>query len=250
MQHMLRGDNVALIACRLLSTGSWQHVLATQNISERSLVSNKSREASYHIPLYLKPISNDETGLFADGETRENLTPAFRKWLDQKYGTVFTPEQIFGYIYAVLHSRTYRTRYNDLLKLDFPRIPFVDDADMFVATAALGWDLVQVHLMRDIPDNIAVPLVGAGDGMVRKMEYHAAQQRLAINDSQYFDNIPPDIWSFRIGGYDVLDKYLKERKKAGRPLTLDEIQHVPKIVNILAATIQKMDGIEQNFCCP
>lgn len=247
MRHMLDGDNIAIMTCRLLSTNEWQHIFATNQISESAFVSINSREFGYHIPLYLKPKDAD---LLAETEARENFKPSFRKWIDNKYGTAFTPEQIMGYIYAVLHSPTYRTRYVELLKLDYPRIPFVDDRVKFEAISALGWDLIQTHLMKTTPSEIAVSLKGKGDSKVTKVEYHDQSKRLSINEQQYFDNVPPDAWTFKIGGYDVLDKYLKERKKAARPLTLDEITHIPKVVNILSWTHKQMQKIDEIFSCP
>ena len=243
-RHMLGGDNYGLLFPRLKYGGSsFCEVLVTTLLADIHLVGGQSSLA----PLYIKPALIDETGLFDEAERKENFHPAFRSWLDQKYGKAFSPEQILGYIYAVLHSVTYRTRYNDLLKLDFPRIPFVDDVVAFESTAALGWDLIELHLMRVIPNDISVPLVGPGDGVVRSVEYKEQTGRIVINSNQYFENVPNDVWAFKIGGYYVLDIYLKERKKAVRPLTLDEIQHVPKIVNLLARTILQMEKIEKNF---
>jgi predicted helicase len=244
MQHMLSAKNIALVTCRLLSSDGWQHIFVTNTPAESSFVSDKSREFGRQIPIY------EYSKIAGTVEKRENFLPEFRRYIDEKYNNVYPAEEVVGYIYAVLHSRSYRERYSELLKLDFPRIPFVDDVATFECLADLGWELIQVHLMEHVPNDITVPLKGTGDGTDAKLAYHQQTKRVQINDTQYFENITPDVWDFRIGGYDVLDKYLKGRKKAARPLTLDEIQHVPKIVNVLAWTIKQMDKIEQNFCCP
>ena len=144
----------------------------------------------------------------------------FRAFIDLKYGHHYEPEEILGYIYAVLHSPAYRQKYAEFLKIDFPRIPFVDDRPTFEKLAALGWRLVQAHLLRDIPAQPRVEIT-RGPGAVDQPAYNAPEQRLYINPQQYFAPVPPDVWNFHIGGYQVLDKYLKSRK--GRELSLDEI---------------------------
>lgn len=240
MRHMLDGDNIGLQFSRLVPLEEFSECFVSSSLSDIHLVGGQT----YVAPVYEYLETKNEP------EQRENFKPSFRKWIDSKYATSFTPEQIMGYIYAVLHSRVYRARYIELLKLDYPRIPFVDDRAEFEAISALGWDLIQTHLMKTVPSGIQIPLKGKGDGIVTKVEYHPQSKRLSINEQQYFDNVPPDAWAFKIGGYDVLDKYLKERKKAARPLTLDEITHIPKVVNILVWTSQQMQKIDEIFSCP
>ncbi|MFM7855110.1 MAG: type ISP restriction/modification enzyme, partial [Flammeovirgaceae bacterium] len=145
-----------------------------------------------------------------------------------------------GYIYGVLHSPTFRMRYQELLKIDFPRIPFVEDSIQFEQIAALGLELVQVHLMKTDPAGVKPTLQGAGDNQVKDVKYDATTQQLHINETQYFIDIPSVAWDFTIGGYQVLDKYLKERKKVQRPLGLTELKHIPKVVRILVWTHQQM----------
>ena len=119
--------------------------------------------------------------------------------------------EILGYIYAVLHSPTYRRNFADFLKIDFPRIPFVDDRQIFEELSRLGWQLVQAHLLKEIPAEPKVE-VTKGSDLVEKPTYNAQEQRLHINPQQYFSPVPEDVWHFHIGGYQVLDKYLKSRK--------------------------------------
>lgn len=207
----------------------------------------------YMAHLYVQPAnekSQKHGDMFAKKEREENFTPAFRKWLDKKYDKKYTPEQVLGYIYAVLHSPAFRTRYQELLKLDFPRIPFVDNGKEFEALSALGWELVQTHLLKTVPDGVAVELKGKGDSKVTEIEYVEATQQLHINKTQYFTNVPPVAWHFTIGGYQVLEKYLKERKSDDRALGLTELRHIPKVVRILAWTDLKMQEIDTIFLCP
>ena len=142
----------------------------------------------------------------------------------------------------MLHSPTYRQKYAEFLKIDFPRIPFVDDRQTFEKLAALGWRLVQAHLLQDIPARPPVEIT-RGTGLVEKPTYNALEQRLSINPQQYFAPVPADVWNFHIGGYQVLDKYLKSRK--GRELSLDEIENIINVVKVLRFTIDQMQEIDE-----
>jgi predicted helicase len=205
----------------------------------------------YLAPLYLYNFQNDkkpqatlfdEADPFGGKERVENFAPAFRKFIDEKYGKHYDPEQILGYIYAVLHSPTYRRKYLEFLKIDFPRIPFVDDAETFEKLSVLGWQLVQTHLIKEIPATPKVD-INKGSRLVEKPVYDENQQRLYFNKDQYFSPVPKDVWEFYIGGYPVLDRYLKSRK--GRTLTLDEIENIQNIVKLLAFTITRMQKIDE-----
>jgi type I restriction-modification system DNA methylase subunit len=245
MRHMLRGRNVGLEVCRQIVSDSWLHVFCVDNIADDSLVSNKTRERGYILPLYLYPQKSDlftKADPFDGKERTENFSPAFRKFIDDRYGRRYEPEQILGYIYAVLHSTTYRSKYLEFLKIDFPRIPFVADVATFEKLSMLGWQLVQAHLLKEIP---AMPEVDINKGnmQVEKPVYDEKRQRLYINRDQYFSPVPQDVWEFYIGGYQVLDKYLKSRK--GREFTLDEIENVQNIVKVLAFTITQMQKIDE-----
>ena len=164
--------------------------------------------------------------------------------MDLKYGHHYEPEEILGYIYAVLHSPTYRRQYAEFLKIDFPRIPFVDDRQTFEKLSALGWRLVQAHLLKDIPAQPQVEITRGSD-LVDKPTYNAPEQRLYINPQQYFASVPADVWNFHIGGYQVLDKYLKSRK--GRQLSLDEIENIINVVKVLRFTIDQMQEIDATW---
>ena len=249
MHHMLAGENLGFSVSRGKETGGgWEHVFCCDRIIQLHTVSLK--EGNYLFPLYLYPPPEGQerrkSGLFGDtdpfrGKERiENLSPKFRAFVDEKYTRHYSPEEILSYIYAVLHSPTYRQKYLDFLKIDFPRIPFVDERETFEALAALGWELMQAHLLKTIPDILTVD-VTAGDFTVEKPRYDPQHERLHINKTQYFSPVPQDVWAFHIGGYQVLYTYLKSRK--GRTLSLDEIENVQHIVNVLRFTIDQMERI-------
>ena len=251
MHHMLAGENLGFSVSRGKETGGgWEHVFCCDRIIQLHTVSLK--EGNYLFPLYLYPPPEgqergksrlfEDTDPFQGKERIENLSPKFRAFVDEKYTHRYSPEEILGYIYAVLHSPIYRQKYLDFLKTDFPRIPFVDERETFEALAALGWELMQAHLLKTIPTALTVD-VTAGDFTVEKPRYDPQHERLYINKTQYFSSVPQNVWAFHIGGYQVLSTYLKSRK--GRALSLDEIENIQHIVNVLRFTIDQMGRIEE-----
>ena len=252
MRHMLKGKNLALISVRQASfSETWQHVGIADKICEACVISNRGREINYLFPLYLyrpeenKKIPHSIKILFGvadpfNGKERiENINPAFRKEIDKKYNEVFSAEQIFFYIYAILHSPHYREKYREFLRIDFPRIPFPDDKASFLALYKFGEDLKKAHLLEE-PPNVTIAYEGKGDHKVTKIDFFNG--KFYINCNQYFTPVEQKTWEFEIGGYQVLHKYLKERK--GRELSWEEIEHFKKIVASLTETRRLMKAID------
>jgi hypothetical protein len=157
----------------------------------------------------------------------------------------FGPEDVFDYIYAVLHCPTYRTRYAGFLKWDFPRIPLPPDSGAFDALATRGRDLVALHLLTSpILGGILTPgFPDGGSALVERVEYNANERCVYVNrDRQHFTEVPPDVWGFQVGGHQVCDKWLKDRK--GRVLTYDDLLHYRKIIVALSETIRLMAEID------
>ncbi|GAH41825.1 unnamed protein product, partial [marine sediment metagenome] len=186
---------------------------------------------------------------------RPNLNPEFIKAVSDKLGLKFVndgkgdlqetfgPEDIFNYVYAVFHSPTYRSRYAEFLKIDFPRLPLTSDKELFKALVAKGAKLVSLHLVESPKLNSLItkyPIVGPNQ--VETVRYDEANQRVYINKSQYFEGVSPEVWNFHIGGYQVCQKWLKDRK--GRTLSYDELTHYQKIVVALKETIRLMQEID------
>ena len=145
----------------------------------------------------------------------------------------------------MLHAPTYRSRYAEFLRIDFPRIPFPEQAEDFEDLSVLGWALVQAHLLRELPRRKLAGYHGTGGHAVEAVRYSPSDQSVWINKTQYFKPVLQAVWDFYIGGYQVLDKYLKSRK--GRVLSLDEINHVSAIADSLAFTIQQMAKIDKAY---
>jgi predicted helicase len=238
MRHMLK-PNFSLNVIRKMDIGGiWSHVLVSDLPIIHHAVSSK--EVNFTFPLW----KFDET---KDGhwEKQENINPEFRAFLDEKYGQHFSPEEIFGYLYAVLYSQSYRLDYSEFLRQQFPRLPFSEKPSDFESLSNLGWELVQAHLLKDYPDAGLGKLDGKGDETVEAVRYSEAEKAIWINKTQCFKPVPEDVWNFHIGGYQVLEKYLKSRK--GRQLSLDEVKHVGRVADSLAFTITQMAKIDKAY---
>lgn len=250
MKNMFN-SNIGLTSVRQVkASGGWSHCLVADQIVESTLISNKTSEIGYFFPLYQRDgtAQTNKKDLFSFQSEKEaiygveNISSQFRIFIDQKYSHHFTPEDIFGYIYAILHAPTYRAVFSEFLRLDFPRIPFVETRSEFDALSTLGWDLAQKHLLKDVPKLGLGAFMGKGVYEVDKPTYAETDQSVLINKTQYFKPVPREVWEFHIGGYQVIDKYLKSRK--GRTLSLDEIENVTNICNVLQFTIQRMAEID------
>lgn len=179
--------------------------------------------AGYIFPLYLYPTQRAKNTLQKQGfditsfETKiENFTPSFREFIDSKYKEHFSPETILGYLYALLFHKGYREKYIDFLKVDFPKIPFVESKELFLQFSALGNSLITLHLLKeqDLPP-IGEPLykdTANKDLKISAITYAKDTKELFINKSLYFEKVEFSVWEYKIGGYQVLDKYLKSHK--------------------------------------
>ena len=262
MQHMIDSDNLAFYTCRQTISDSWRHILASKEVTDDNYVSNKSRERGYLFPLYLYPDSKSPN-IFDQpapnpGGRRPNLAPAFLEDLSKRLGltfvddgkgdlaTTFGPEDVFGYIYAVFHSPTYRERYAEFLKIDFPRVPLTSKLELFRSLVAKGETLVSLHLMERV-GSVMTSYPVEGDNVVDKVSFKEDEGgktgRVYINSTQYFDGVPLEVWNFYVGGYQVLHKWLKDRK--GRTLSFDDLRHYGFIVSALFETIGTMREIDE-----
>ena len=253
MRHMLAGDNIALITSRMTKGETYQHTLVSKTISEVILLSPKTSNNAFVFPLYLYPTEGEM--LLGGSHRHPNLNAEFVKAVSEKLGlnfvtdgkgdieNTFGPEDIFDYAYAIFHSPTYRSRYVEFLKMDFPRLPLTADKELFKALAGKGAELIALHLMESpLVNTIITRYPIDGSNTVEKVSYNDSSQRVYINKTQYFEGVTPEVWNFRIGGYQVCHKWLKDRK--GRTLTYDELTHYQKIVVALKDTIRLMAEID------
>jgi predicted helicase len=184
-----------------------------------------------------------------DGKFTKQFAKAVKlKFVDDGRGDMqktFGPEDVFYYIYAVLHSPAYRTRYAEFLKMDFPRVPLPSCVALFRELVPLGYELAQLHLMETQGPAMASYRV-EGSNMVDAPRYvepsDAHPGRVYINATQYFEGVPPEVWAFQVGGYQVCHKWLKDRK--GRTLSFDDLTHYQQIVSALSETIRLMAAVD------
>ena len=246
MQHMIR-DNFGLILPKRVETKiPWSHVLCANVLVEHVTVSLKTID--YIFPLYLYP-DPDQNDLFShlkeSKERKPNINEKIFSALSETYKTKPKPEDIFYYIYAVFYSNTYRSKYAEFLKTDFPRVPFTKDERLFKKLSEYGKGLADLHLMRSPElDSPVIKFQGTGDKRVDKIKYDKKGESVYINKDQYFEGLKENIWEYRIGGYQVCDKWLKDRKE--RILSLDDVKHYCKVATAVEHTIniqKSIDGI-------
>ena len=227
------GD-LSLVLVRQVAELRYNHALISDALADNRLT-RSAKGTCYQIALH----KHD------GGERSENLSVDFRAFLDARYDEHYTPEEILGYIYAVLYAPTYRGCYAEFLRIDFPRIPFPEDAIDFEALSALGWALVQAHLLREVPELRLADFHGKGGRTMEAVRYSPEEAAIWINKAQRFAPVPQAVWDFHVGGYQVLDKYLKSRK--GRVLSLGEITHLAKVADSLAFTLNQMALIDAAY---
>lgn len=246
MQHIIDKYNLGLTLTRRLRDPVWLHVYATQFITDKTLLS--SRDNCYFLPLYLYPSPEKKAILSHKSveKRQSNINPELFKLLTEAYGKELTPEEIFYYVYAILYSDTYRTKYAEFLKIDFPSVPFTKDYGIFKKVSEIGEKLVDLHILKsDELNNPIAKFQGSGDNRVDKPKYDVEEGKVYINKTQYFEGIEKEPWQYQIGGYQVLDKWLKDRK--GRELSLEDIKHYCRVATALQKTIEVQKEIDESY---
>jgi len=244
MRHMLAGENLALVTTRQVKASeTWQHCFVSNQILESCLVSNHTSEIGYAFPLYLYP--STESPNILRQEKRPNLAEWLLPELSEVYSFQPEPEGVLAYIYSVLYSPTYREKYAEELRTDFPRIPFTISAELFKLMSELGNRLIDLHLLESPELNQpVVKYQGSGDNeVIEYVRFDSSQHRVYINSEKYFEGITPEMWDYQIGGYKVLSKYLKDRK--GR--YMDDPKRYILIATAIALTIEIQKEIDELY---
>ena len=267
-QHVAGRDNLCLGIGRqglAVNDAVW-HLVA---VSRSPIDCNVFRRGGVDVcPLYLYPdpgqlIEEWQWPPGRDGR-RPNLAPAFVRAAEERLrltfvpdgqgdlDTTFGPEDVFHYLYAVLHAPTYRQRYAEFLRIDFPRVPLTADRELFRVLVAKGATLVALHLLESPRLNtLSTTYPVGGDNEVVHVRYippgrdgegQPTPGRVSINATQYFAGVAPDVWAFRVGGYQVLEKWLKDRR--GRRLSFDDLMHYQKVVVAVQETMRLMEEID------
>jgi len=239
MDHLLAGPNLGLICPK-------QHkeepgALVTDRLAGHKAVS--AYDINDLFPLYLYP---EPGGL--ETARQANVARGFLAALTSAYGAPPSPEDLLAYVYAVLYSPPYRDRYRDLLRRGFPRISFPANPGLFERMASFGSELIALHLLPPrLPAPPAVRFEGKGSGKVgttkrASRDYRPEVGSVFVNgEGQYFTGIPSEVWAYRVGGYQVLDRWLASR--AGRLLTREEIEAFATA----AAAIERTIAVERKL---
>ena len=235
-KHFFNHLNFGICINKVVKTGkNYQHIFLTNMMIDSCYVSNRTSEITYVFPLYLY---DDRFG-----KKKTNFNQIFANKLLKPLNIKYTDDmalQLFDYIYAVLYSPKYREKYKEFLKIDFPRVPYPTDKETFWKLVEIGSKLRECHLMHTEFDIQPYNLVGYGTNEVVKPEYKNG--RVYISKTQYFDNVPQAQWEQYIGGYQPLQKWLKDRKKT--ILSSEDIEHYKKIIAALKLTQELMAEID------
>ena len=252
MRNFYKKENIGLIATRLNRQKSTGYFWISKSIIERHILDTAGDSTSY-FPLYIYPEFNGQQTIDQTIVRVPNLKMEFVSKISKSLELTFTNEKednsksfapldLLDYIYAVLHSPSYREKYKEFLKIDFPRVPYATDADKFWKLVVLGKELREIHLLES--PKVEEFLTGypeEGDNIVGKPTYKDGS--VYINETQYFSNVKEVAWNFYIGGYQPAQKWLKDRK--GRELSFDDILHYQKIIVALTETDRIMKDIDE-----
>ncbi|ELW3027073.1 DNA methyltransferase [Campylobacter jejuni] len=250
MEHFLGYENIGLIYDRGTNLKEISNLFISSKVIDKHLVGANS----YVSPLYLYPTTRSKKFLKKENPNFneenftskiENFKESFRTFIDELYKEKFSPEDILGYIYAVLFHKIYREKYLDFLKIDFPKIPFTKDKNTFKNLSKLGLKLINLHLLKndELDFNVGEALfkdIKNKNFKIQKIKYNKDTKELFINESLYFNKVSPEIYEFKIGGYAVLDKYLKSHKEED----IDH-KHFTLIIQTLDETLKIQDEISK-----
>ena len=230
--------NVALCLIRINSKDNGLPVFVTEKITDKTILSSKDNANVFPLWLYEENMGKIEKRANLNPEIVSRISASLRLCVKD-----ITPEDIFTYIYGILHTPSYRKKFKEFLKTDFPRIPYPNDAEQFNAVAEIGRSLIDAHLMRDAAPGLSetrARFPKMGGNIVEEVRFD--EGRVIINAEQFFDNVPTVAWEMPIGGYRPAEKWLKDRK--GRTLTGDDIKHYQRIIIALMKTAEAAERLD------
>jgi len=244
-------ENVLLLCVRNSRRGNVNNYFLTNNIVDKDGISPFDNCKFFPIYQYIDHLENST--LYGQEERIPNLNESIINQLIEKLDlqfsqekdlnlNTFSPIDLLDYIYAILYSTTYREKYKEFLKIDFPRIPYPKNQETFWKFVQLGGDLRQIHLLESpVVERFITFYPVTGNNEVGKVKYE--DEKVWINDNQYFDHVPQIAWEFYIGGYQPAQKWLKDRK--GRQLSFEDVRHYQKIIVALVETDRIMKEIDK-----
>ena len=252
MRHILQKNTVLNIPKQAIK--GFNHIFVGNSPCDKNFIDSAGQfGAGNAFPLYIYLETNGQQTIEQANERTPNLNAEIIKQIAENLGLTFTAEKettentfapidILDYIYGVLHSPTYREKYKEFLKIDFPRVSYPKDRDTFWKLVKLGGEIRQIHLLESSTvEKYITQYPIDGDNVVIKPNYQNG--KVYINETQYFDNVPEVAWNFYIGGYQPAQKWLKDRKE--RKLEFEDILHYQKIIVALSETNRLMKEIDK-----
>ena len=233
-------ENLGILFTKSYNQDYFDASFITNKIADIHLIGGQS----YIAPLYLYEKENNITNV----KKETNFTLSFKTFIKSKPYANATPEDILAYIYAVLYHPAYREKYIEYLKIDFPKIPFTDDINIFNKMVSLGKELIDLHLMKNIPNYQEIRINSNTDNYSKKVKKLTSKQRyndnrIYINENLFIEGVDEDVWNYKIGGYQVIDKWLKYR--VGKTLELEDLEHLENMIKIIKRTIEIQKELEK-----
>lgn len=257
--------NLFLLSCRQQYETGFHHAWVTRRMFECCVVSAKSREITYGFPVYILEDPGQQDLLSEGGAAQINLSPAFRTLLKKRLGlsvgtrhatrsgeSDIAADEVAGYLYAILNSPNYRTRYEQQLKMDFPRVPLTSNLQLFQELSRIGSELIALHLLEDLSlvDSPA-SYRGSPNPEVKQLAWvdetvwldgFSKKGGASKAGSNGFAGVTEPVWEFRVGGFRPCEKWLKDRK--GRVLSNEDVSHYLKIIGSISETLRLMSSID------
>ena len=244
MRHMIFEPNIGLITVRKTPIANeCNYFMVSDDIIVNGAIRSDNQSIDTLFPLYLNNTSLETSTVKT--QRRPNFSHEFLTEITNKLSYTPTPEAIFYYIYAIFHSPTYRTRYAEFLKIDFPRVPLTSDDQLFRKLGEYGEELVALHLMKSakLDQHLTQIIDKGGEFVVDAGHPKYTDGEVIINKKgDRFTGVPKSVWEFYVGGYQVCHKWLKDRK--GRQLSPEDLNHYQKIIVALSETMQIMKAID------
>jgi len=245
MRHMLE-DNIGLLTTRFQFKKdiTWSCAFISENIIDINHLQSPGTAQLFPLYIYLDKNKKDLFNRYQT-EKEPNIPATIFEKLKAVYAQKPTPEEILYYIYGIFYSNIYRETYAEFLKIDFPRVPFTSNYDLFIEMGKLGKELTALHLLKS--SKLDLPIAkyqGSGDNdRIEKVIYKEDEQRIYINREKYFEGVTPEVWNYHIGGYQILHKYLKDRKDR----MMDDAPRYCRIVTALYKTIEIQKQIDKIY---
>ena len=230
MQQLMHSKNLALCLVKVVKASeTYHHAFVANAPIDSCFVSNKTSEITYAFPLFS----------YENGVQLSNLNPKILKKFDKRYdpddhNAIYELSyKVFYYIYGILHSNLYRTKYESFLKIGFPRIPLPKNEHDFERISGFGRKLCDLHLLKfeETSDEVTYP--EQGSNKVERISFE--NNKIFINKTQHFCGVSEEAWNFWIGAYQPLQKWLKDR--LNQSLSYDDIVHYQKIIHALTQTV-------------